>query len=525
MKRSIPYSVVFLFAFLLNRIAVSARQISPLESIRPLSVLFALLGVLVFIIHKFVREWHRTNYLTALILGAFFLYQTLYQWIKQVSIERSNTAGLLLIPFVIGICMLLAGRKWWNLVHEPAQITYYLSLVAVIFLTMQVVQFGFKFQGIWMSGSTSHTSAIAPLVEEVNLHPATRPDIYVIVLDGYGRQDVLQDIYHYDNSEFIGQLEKRGFYVAADSHSNYVQTAYSIASLMNFDYVQPWQPSTDYAEYIVGPIQHNRVFELLRKVGYTTVSFEGGTSYTGIQSSDIVDSGFLPLNTFETFLLTNSPFEPLTNIFHLGISIPNYDTHRDRILNHLGTLENVPDSIQGPKITYFHILAPHPPFVFDQDGNPIEPNRPYSILDGNEYAGSVEEYWQGYRQQVIFVNGRILEAIDAILAKSQTPPVILVMGDHGPGSMFRWDPQDPGCTWERTHNFYALLLPAPRNPVTLYPSMTPVNTFRLIFNAYFDTDLPLLDDRTFLVTWQHPAPIIDATSFRDSKNSCVPDDK
>ena len=111
MKRSIPYSVVFLFAFLLNRIAVSARQISPLESVRPLSVLFALLGVLVFIIHKFVREWHRTNYLTALILGAFFLYQTPYQWIKQVSIERSNTAGLLLIPFVIGICMLLAGKN------------------------------------------------------------------------------------------------------------------------------------------------------------------------------------------------------------------------------------------------------------------------------------------------------------------------------------------------------------------------------------------------------------------------------
>ena len=31
----------------------------------------------------------------------------------------------------------------------------------------------------------------------------------------------------------------------------------------------------------------------------------------------------------------------------------------------------------------------------------------------------------------------------------------------------------------------------------LYDSVTPVNTFRLIFNYYFNTDLPLLEDKMY----------------------------
>jgi hypothetical protein len=143
-------------------------------------------------------------------------------------------------------------------------------------------------------------------------------------------------------------------------------------------------------------------------------------------------------------------------------------------------------------------------------------------MDGSDFAGGLDEYQAGYRGQVIFVNERILEAVDAILAKSETPPVIVIMSDHGPGSMFNWDVDQPGCLWERTHNLYAILLPEKDNNV-LYPRMTPVNTFRVIFNMYFGSDLPLLEDRTYLIAWQFPSDLVDVTDQVDSTEGCFVD--
>jgi hypothetical protein len=168
-----------------------------------------------------------------------------------------------------------------------------------------------------------------------------------------------------------------------------------------------------------------------------------------------------------------------------------------------------------------HILVPHPPFVFDENGNAVDPPRAYSLADADEFHGSREEYWKGYRAQVIYINGKVLEAVDAILKKSKQPPIILIMGDHGPGSMFNYDVNNPGCVWERSRNLYAIYLPGHKADQTLYPSISPVNTFRVIFNTYFGTDLPLLEDRTYFMAWQYPTWMRDLTPARDSTNSCT----
>jgi hypothetical protein len=250
------------------------------------------------------------------------------------------------------------------------------------------------------------------------------------------------------------------------------------------------------------------------------VGFEGTTNFTEIRKADVFYSSFVPLNKFERFLLTDTPLEPLTNAYSLKLPIPNYDTHRSRVLNKLETIKTVPDDVSGPKIVYFHVVVPHPPFVFDADGNAVTPNRPYSIADGEDYPGSADEYRSGYRQQLIFLNKEILQVLDAILAKSPNPPIIVLMGDHGPASMFSSDMENPGCLRERTHNLYAVLLPHHQKDGTAYASMTPVNTFRVIFNTYFGTDLPLLDDATYLTSFREPDKVIDITRIGDLNSSC-----
>lgn len=49
-----------------------------------------------------------------------------------------------------------------------------------------------------------------------------------------------------------------------------------------------------------------------------------------------------------------------------------------------------------------------------------------------------------------------------------------------------------------------------------YPSLTPVNNFRLVFNSYFHTSLPVLPDRSFYVDINHPHV------FDEMEDPCTP---
>jgi hypothetical protein len=255
------------------------------------------------------------------------------------------------------------------------------------------------------------------------------------------------------------------------------------------------------------------------------VSFEGEIQYTSIRSADKYLSSFLPLNNFENLLLVDSPLEPFSNIFHWPVAIPNYDTHARRIEYTLRTLPEVPTSIPSPKIVYAHIVLPHPPFVFDQEGNRLDIETPYNLFDEIAFTGGHDDYLNGYREQVIFINHEIINVIKSLLAKSKTPPIILVMGDHGPASMFNWRLDAPGCVWERSSNLYAILLPGHQADGTVYETMTPINTFRVIFNTYFGTDLSLLEDRTYLMAWQQPTLQVEVTEKRDSHEGCTSESK
>lgn len=520
LQRLVPYPLLLTLAILIDRIVISTLEIDPWQSIRPLLLILASVILIMITIQLRVRDWSRAEFLTTVMLGLFLFYRSVYGYLKVRIPGSADTLALALIPILGGVFILISRRQVWESMSNPARLSSYFSGVFALLLLFQLVRLGGGARAMVVSQADPR-SAVAPLPEDIRLRAESQPDIYIIVLDGYGRQDVLQQIYEYDNSEFLESLEQRGFYVADESHSNYIQTVYSIVSLLNFDYVQPWEPPASLLQYLLQPVRENRVFQMLDEIGYTTVSFESGTTYTQIDSAEVYLSSFLPLNRFESLLLVDSPIEPIANLFDLPLAIPGYPTHRARTLYDFDELGHIPASIAGPKIVYAHIIIPHPPFVFDADGNALDPVRPYNIWDGDEYQGTLEEYRDGYRNQVIFANSRIIEAIDNILAESETQPIILLMGDHGPGSMFKWDVESPGCLWERTSNLYALRLPGNQNSGLLHPSMTPVNTFRVVFNTYFGTSLPMLEDQTYFVSSQTGDQVADITQTRDLKTNCT----
>jgi hypothetical protein len=165
-------------------------------------------------------------------------------------------------------------------------------------------------------------------------------------------------------------------------------------------------------------------------------------------------------------------------------------------------LKSLPD-VEGPLFVFAHIIAPHPPFVFGSRGELVHQEEPFSIQDGDRYPGSRQVYLHRYTQQVQFLNDQILQVVDRLLADDDSTPVIVLQADHGPGIDLVWE--DPGSSdlEERLSILNAYLIPGVDEDL-LYPSITPVNTFRVVLSTVFNADLALVEDVSYHSTWSSP---------------------
>jgi hypothetical protein len=182
-----------------------------------------------------------------------------------------------------------------------------------------------------------------------------------------------------------------------------------------------------------------------------------------------------------------------------------YAQHRASVRFQLEKLPHVMAD-EGPKLVFAHILSPHPPFVFGPQGEEITPNYEFALRERRAWDGYVE----GYAGQATWVAGKLRQTVDGILAASRRPPVILIMGDHGPAS--RWidywhrtrsfETTDPGIVSERLAIFLALHMPAGQGG-EMYDDMSPINIFPLIFERCFGEAAALQEDHSYFSTYEN----------------------
>jgi hypothetical protein len=348
----------------------------------------------------------------------------------------------------------------------------------------------------------------------------SRPDIYYIILDGYGRQDILEAFYEFDNAGFLNDLSARGFFVAEESSSNYIQTMLSLSSSFNMDYMQTLKADGAKIENrgdLVRLVENNKVRTILAQNGYQLVSF--GNEYKAtISSADIYyddsQAGLAyPVTAFESILIDHTMARVLAHIpaFKKALIEMPYDTHRRHILSAFTKLQEVP-ALEGDHFVYVHIIAPHPPFVFDERGGVVTHDEPFTLHDANYYIRdhSQKNYITGYRRQIQYVNTLVLEAVDAILTESTTPPIIIIQSDHGPGAHLHWGSLEQTIPAERFGILNAYYFPG-QDYSLLYSSISPVNSFRVLFNQFFDAEYALLPDRHFYSSWSFPFDFIEVT--------------
>ncbi|MBI5933178.1 MAG: sulfatase-like hydrolase/transferase [Chloroflexi bacterium] len=491
----LPLHVLFAAMYpALALLAFNLTEVTPQVVIRPLWV-SAAMGLATLILAWIVtREWRRAGLVATLFIALFFSYGHLYHALDEIQlggvfIFRHRT--MLVLWAALGAW---GGWAFWKKPLPLATITSALNLATLALVIMPLVQVGAPVVGdAFASARETRPEAATP--PEVR---GDAPDVYYIILDAHGRADVLSQHTGYDSSTFLNSLKEMGFYVADCSQTNYSLTLLSLSSSLNYSHLEELTNDAGGVDF-QSAIADSALRRFLERRGYETVAFASGFRMTEIKNVDYYfEPGSPKGGEFEAQLLDTTLWSAFVDI---GIT-PAFDVsaenYRDRTLLTLATLKDLPD-LAGPQFVFAHIVSPHPPYIFDAQGNFHD----VAFKEQDELAPL--EMAPLYRAQAEFIDAQILEVVRVILEKSDVPPIIIIQGDHGPLVKDRFI---------RAPILNAYYLPNGQDG--LYPSISPVNSFRVVLNDYFGQNLPMLEDLS-----RFSSDYRDPFDYRVVENSCV----
>jgi hypothetical protein len=410
------------------------------------------------------QTWLFSIWTAAFLVAAYFAFKI-----------RKHTTNLTKIMNVIAFCLI--GFSLINIVRFESE--------SAILREDTIA--------VWPEGSSSFSKV-----------QGTCPNIYYIILDAYAGNDILKESFDYDNSTFLEQLSHRGFFVANKSRANYVKTVLSLPSSLNFTHLDDLAKRVGTTSGDRKPLRelivNNRVFSFLKRYGYSTVAFPAGFHLTELRGADVYMSKGWSLDDFSGELIYNTPVSALVEIF---MNQPfKHILHRQRVLYSFDHLIDT-TKIKPPIFVFAHIVCPHKPFVFDEDGGPVGLVK--SPADFSEKM---------YVEQLKYVNKRVIRLVDELLANSVQPPIIILQADHG----VRWNvqEQEPERNTPQIYKKAFSILNAYYLPgcdySQLYDSISPVNTFRVVLNWYFGAEFELLKDESYFSTKAQPYNFIDVTA-------------
>ncbi len=339
--------------------------------------------------------------------------------------------------------------------------------------------------------STLFASASVEPVKEISKE--SLPDIYYIILDMYPSNVTFKKHFNFDNTAFINTLEKKGFYVAKDSYSNYPVTHLSLSSSLNMDYINEEANglvTTDmrlYYKLISSP----KVVNEVRKHGYQFISFSSGwhlTEALGNRADHLINYSFIPLNPFYDSIIKMTLLRPFA-----------YDLYKQQRYS-FDALAQLP-KLKSPKFVFLHMYAPHPPFRFDKNGNKRDFHE-HENIDSKEAFVDV----------VTYINRKTEEAVNLIIKNSSREPIIIIQGDHGTGIPENAGPGDTNLVIDKNsvedmQARYGILnayYVPDKVKGKLYPQVSPVNSFRIIFNELWKESYPILEDKSYFMWWEDP---------------------
>ena len=394
--------------------------------------------------------------------------------------------------------------------NDVTRIANVMTITAIVFVILNIGIYNFEnYYGNFHEENSNH-------VVLGNDFKKT-PDIYYIVMDEYAPLRILENFYDYDNSDFIKFLEEKGFYVTKNSHSNYAQTSTSLASTLNMKYLnylsdKVGNESKDHG-ILYQMLDNNLVMRIFKSAGYEIYNISSGAWNTG--SLNIADEHICSKNENMDFrTLYQLKQTSILRAFDMFVKEPTsrfmHQEHRDRILCQFDEITEIKQRTEEPVFVFMHVLSPHDPFVFGPNGEEVDYK--YTFGPTTEMAGlTSSEEIKAYRDQVIYLSKILQQTIDKLTENSDNPPIIILQSDTGPDISFA-DTTKEEQYIGRMSIFNAYYFPNEKYDL-LYHDITPVNSFRVVFDSQFQTNNGLLNDKLFFSTYEKLYTFIEITDF------------
>lgn len=495
---SFPWHVFLLPAFFILHVLNSYYGLIPGKVYATFSFYYFLLSALLLLTGKFLTgSFSKGGIWASGVLVVFYFFGAFYDLLKGLSLPRLLTSYTILLSLIlIFIIILLIYLKRNQRSFARGQ--QYLNILFAIFTCIEIASLLYNI-ATNARQKNNYANQTVPVLKSLKSQQDTiNPDIFFIVFDEYTSSLALKKYYHYDNTGLDSILRTNHFYMAPKAQSNYNSTPLSISSCFNMQYFnRPMEGELSTTKHILQAwysLEMSQGPKLLAEKGYDVYNF------------GLSDLDHYPVNTSRYF----SEYETLSlyqetlwgrierdiwwNLNKLNMPALRKSDNKEytneanqyiaRNLKNLRlTLTALKEQNARPKFVFAHIMMPHPPFYLDQQGNLQDEQ----TVMGHQYAPAL------YLNQLVYCNKWIDSLSTAANQPFPRPRVVVIEGDHG----FR-DSSQIASREKQFMNMNAYYF-SDKDYSTLYDNISPVNTFKLIFNKYFHTELVLSKDSTILL--------------------------
>ncbi len=493
------YTALFLYANNANefRIYVLVLPIG-------ISLLFA--GIIFVTTKLVIKKTPMATLLSSAIIFTALSYIRIASLIDMIpfqmgKIDINEDVATCFVIFAFVFIVFFIVKKYKTKLLRANKILTILVGILVLFSAFSIAQIELQNGRLF----EKDTKNIKMQIKDVPYNSA-RPDIYYFIFDRYAGSRGLKEQYGFDNTAFLHFLEKQGFYVPRNSTTNYPKTFVSLGSSLNMEYLdfmtKKTNGGTSSDESLVTPlIRNNKVVQFLKERGYSYIHvgswWEATAMNPNANKNFVLHYGVYPFaDEFTTGYLNTTIAAPILKAtFHdpLAVSVdPQNNLHRKMMFYEFDTFKEIPQ-MPSPKFVFAHILIPHDPFVVDKNCQPI-----------TEDVVNTMQHQKNYTNQVQCANKKIEVLLNQILKNSKTPPVIIFQADEGPFPMNSplpqhqsWSTATDTALREKFPILNAYYFPGIKD-THLYNTITPVNSFRILFNDYFGTNYPLLPDKNYI---------------------------
>lgn len=491
-----PRHVFLLPAFFILHVLNSYYGLIPGNVYLTYSFYYCLLSGILLLTGRFITgSFSKGGMLTTGLLIIFYFFGACHDLLKSLAGMLASYTIVLPIILLLVIAWTVYLRKHTGTFRKGHR---YLNILFTLFLLLEIAQLAYNIlTGKQKENNYAHRST--PVLKNLGQQQDREdPDIFFIVFDEYTSSLALQKYLNYNNTHVDSTLLKNNFYVASKAQSNYNSTPLSITSCFNMSYIDKPLEGTKPTAKEGLQAWHSLKMSLLPKL-----LSENNYEIYNFALSDLNDH---PVSTSRYF--TRSEILPLYqetlwgrierdiwwNVFKLNIPVLHKKREReytseanayiDRNLKNLRlTIHELNKQTARKKFVFTHIMMPHAPFYVNETGQLQEQQVLTSVFDRSLYL-----------KQLAYCNRWIDSLAKAANQSFSRPRVVIIEGDHG----FRDANTLTGIREKQFMNLNAYYF-SDKDYRLLYDSISPVNSFKVVLNKYFQAAIPLSKDSTILL--------------------------